>query len=380
MIRLTQRGALVLGAAAVFFGTGHWAGSPLFLALAGASVGAVAAALTLASRRPRVRVAREVYPDRVERGRPAFAKLLVHNTVGRRQAGFIAGDRVGTGFQAVTVRPLAPFGQAEQHYDLPTDRRGRHQVGPLTLDRVDPLGLGRGRVTTGETATLWVHPRVHPMRALSGGHPRHHHEGAGTDDALRGSFDLREVREYTFGDEMRHLHWKATARTGKLMVREYADPDQPRFTALLDTRREVLDGPLFEESVDVAASLVAAAAGAGHRCRLVTSCGLDVATAGGPSAVRRLLDELTLLAPAPGVSLPLVPGPLSRAGGGGLAVITAATSPADRASLAALRSRYSAFVVVVLGGAVAQAVPGAKVVPAVDAADAAKRWNVVVPR
>jgi uncharacterized protein (DUF58 family) len=375
--RFTRRGVAVLAGAVVLFAVGQWAGYPLFLALAGFCAGSVLAAVVLTARRPRVRVTREVYPERVERGGPAFAKLRVRSTASRRQAAFTAGDRVGTGFHAVTVPALLPHKETEQLYDLPTDRRGRHQVGPLTLDRADPLGLGRARVTTGDTATLWVHPRVHPVRALAGGHPRHHHEGRASDDALRGSFDLREVREYAFGDEVRHLHWKATARTGQLMVREYSDPDQPRFTALLDTR---FTDELFEEAVDVAASLVAAAAGADHRCRLVTSCGLDVATAGGASAVRRLLDELSVLAPERDSGRSLVPGPLSRAGGGGLAVVTAGMSAADLASLTALRPRYSRLVVVVLGGGAVPALPGARIVPAADAAEAARKWNAVVSR
>ncbi|MFD9965437.1 DUF58 domain-containing protein [Amycolatopsis sp. NPDC058986] len=376
-MRPTRRGVVVLAATPVLFAAGQWAGYPLFLALAGFCGGILLAAVALTARRPRVRVTREVYPERVERGGAAFAKLRVRSTANRRQAGFTAGDRIGSGFHAVAVPALLPHKETERVYDLPTGRRGRHQVGPLTLDRVDPFGLGRAHVTTGDTTTLWVHPRVHPVRALAGGHPRHHHEGVASNDALRGSFDLREVREYTVGDEVRHLHWKATARTGQLMVREYIDPDQPRFTVLLDTR---FPDALFEEAVDVAASLVAAAAGAGHRCRLVTSCGLDVATAGGPSAVRLLLDELTVLDPHRDPGQALVPGSLSRSGGGGLAVITAGLPPADLASLTGVRSRYSPLVVVVLGGGAVPVVPGAKVVAATGAVDAVRRWNAVMPR
>ncbi|GAA4525933.1 DUF58 domain-containing protein [Amycolatopsis samaneae] len=376
-MRPTRRGVAVLAATPVLFAAGQWAGYPLLLALAGFCGGTLLAALALTARRPRVEVTREVYPERVERGGAAFAKLRVRSTANRRQAGFTAGDRIGRGFHAVAVPALRPGREAERVYDLPTDRRGRHQVGPLTLDRVDPFGLGRARVTTGDTTTLWVHPRVHPVRALAGGHPRHHHEGVGSNEALRGSFDLREVREYTVGDEVRHLHWKATARTGQLMVREYTDPDQPRFTVLLDTR---FPDEKFEEAVDLTASLAASAAGAGHRCRLLTSCGLDVATAGGPTAVRLLLDELTLLAPHRDQGLALVPGPLARSGGGGLAVVTGALPATDLASLTGVRSRYSPFVVVALGGGVVPVVPGAKVVAAHGAVDAVRRWNAVMPR
>jgi uncharacterized protein (DUF58 family) len=394
MPRLTSRGVAVLAVAAVCLGVGQWLGYPVLRALGGAAVGAVLAALVVTARRPRVAVSREVYPDRVGRGRPAFARLRVDNPGTRRQGELTAGDRVGTGFQAVAVRALAPGAQAVYHYELPTGRRGRFEVGPLTLRRADPLGLSRSSQTTGGTTTLWVHPRVHPVRELAGGRPRHHHEGRSSDDPLHGSLDLREVREYVVGDEVRHLHWKATARTGQLMVREYTDPEQPRFTVLLDTRAPLTTPAIFEEAVDLAGSLLSASALAGHHCRLVTPGSLDVSERGGPAAVRRLLDELCQLSPDKSSSL--VSAELARGGGrggghgGGLAVVLAGALAADLASLAALRRHYATTVVMVLGGGVAPTelpggqravevdVPGARVLRVGQAREAARRWNAVV--
>jgi uncharacterized protein (DUF58 family) len=373
MIRLTRRGTGVLAGSAVLFTSGQWAGYPFFLAIAGAGAGALVAAVALTGRRPRVAVTREIYPDRVERGRPAVATLRVRNPTGRRHGAFSAADRIGGALRAVRIRALASNAEATHRYELPTARRGRHQVGPLTLDQGDPLGLGRRQLAAGEIATLWVHPRVRVMRPPGGGRPRHHHEGTAVDDRLRGSYDLREVREYVLGDEVRHLHWKATARTGQLMVRDYVDPDQPRFTALVDSR---LEGSLLEEAIDITASLVTSAAQADRPVRLVSSGGLDLDTSGGVRAVRPLLDALCVLEPSVGAAL--VPEPLTRGGVGGFAVVTAGGTPADRAALAALRDRYTPLVVFVLGPAGSlTGIPGATVLQVSDAADAARRWNAV---
>ncbi|MCP2164468.1 DUF58 domain-containing protein [Goodfellowiella coeruleoviolacea] len=378
-MRLTRRGCAVLGASTVLCGIGQLAGYPLFLALGAAGVGAVAAALAVTGSRPRVSVVREVYPDRVERGRPASLTLRVRNPGTRRQAAFTAVDRVGTGQLVVAVRSLAPGAEVPYLNELPTGRRGRHQIGPLTLSRTDALGLGESRLSIGDTAVLWVYPRTHPVRALAGGRPRHHHEGVTTVASPRGSLDLREVREYVPGDEVRHLHWKATARTGTLMIRDYVDPNQPRFTALLDNRPDGRGPERFEDAVEIAASLLVAAAKADHRCRLVTASGVDVATAPGAVSARLLLDELCVLDRADDQGLPLVPAALSLAGGGQLVVVTSAVSAADSAALAATRTRFTDLVVVVLGAdAAALAVPGARVLPARDAADAARRWHEVV--
>jgi uncharacterized protein (DUF58 family) len=380
--RLTGRGGAVLAAAVLCYALGAWAGYPVVRGLSGAALGVVVAALVTTARRPRVEVTREIYPDRVRRGRPAFARLRVRNDGRRRQGEFTAGDRMASGFHAVTVRALPPGAQAVYHYELPTSRRGRFPVGPLALERVDPFGLARSRLATGEVTTLWVHPFVHPVRALAGGHPRHHHEGETTDESLHGSTDLRDVREYVVGDEVRLLHWKATARTGRLMVRDYVDPAQPRFTVVLDARVELTTEAGFEQVVDLAGSLLAASARAGHRCRLVTPGELDTGAHGGDArAVRTLLDELCLLERTPGAGVPLVPTSLLRGDRGGcLTVVLAAAHQADLATIATLRQHYSSTVVVVLGAppGTEPRVPGVRVLRAADAREAATRWNAVV--
>lgn len=371
MTRPTARGTGLAVTSVALLAAGLAGGWPLPRALGAAGLLAVLGAVLAGARRVRVSVAREVYPDRVGRGRPAFAQLRVRNAGTRRQSAFTAGDRVGAGTHEVRVRALPPGTESVLHYELPTGIRGRHQVGPLTLERRDPLGLGRATITTGDTATLWVHPKVRPVLLPVGGHPRHHHEGVTTELSPHGSHDLRDVREYAPGDEVRHLHWKATARTGRLMVRDFVDPEQPRFTVVLDTRCP--PGPRFEEAVDVAASLLAAAAAAGQRCRLVTPCGLDLATPSGPQAVRRLLDELCGLTGGTASEAPLVPE--SRERGGFLTVVAA--GPLDLAPVAAVRSRYASTVAVILGASAPPA-GATRVLLAPDAVSALRRWTEVV--
>jgi len=46
--------------------------------------------------------------------------------------------------------------------------------------------------------------------------------------------DLHALREYLPTDSVRHVHWKASARTGSLMVREFAREDDCRVLLVLD--------------------------------------------------------------------------------------------------------------------------------------------------
>ncbi|MGH3433843.1 MAG: DUF58 domain-containing protein, partial [Thermocrispum sp.] len=336
-----------------------------------------------------------VHPDRVESGQPALATLHVGNPTGRRQSAFSARDVIEHGGEhTVLVQSLPPGGSAVFHYELPTRRRGRITVGPLSMARVDPLGLLRRPLAAGRTATLRVYPKAHPARALVGDYPRHHHEGRAIEEPLHGSSDLRDVREYVVGDEVRHLHWKATARTGQLMVRDYIDPDQPRFTLLLDTRPRVLSAEEFEQAVEVAASVLTPVALAGHRCRLITSGGVDLATPGGPAALRQILDVLCDVAQgsnaADGEDV-IVPRALAGAGAGGggcLVAVTGRVDPRDLRGLSTVRGRYTRMVLVGvakhglgrdgIGVHGLSGLPAARAISAVDAEHAVREWNAVV--
>src|SRR5690606_32315880 len=187
VLPLTRRGWGVLALAVSAYAVGVALGYPLFRALGGIAAGVLLAAVLMTVRRPRVEVRRELYPDRVERGRPALAGLHVRNTGSRAQPALTAHDLTGDSAAAaerVAIRRLPPGAEATYRYELPTGRRGLLRVGPLVLERTDPLGLARRRVTAGGTTTLRVHPRRHPARPAVAGRPRHHHEGGTTDDSL----------------------------------------------------------------------------------------------------------------------------------------------------------------------------------------------------
>jgi uncharacterized protein (DUF58 family) len=377
-MRLTGRGVAVLLASLAAYALGEWAGYALFRALAGLGLGALIAAVALTVRHPRVSVRRDLSPDRVERGRPALATLRVRNTGRRWQPAFAAHDSAGEERQQVRIRRLAPDGEATYRYELSTSKRGRIEVGPLMLERRDPLGLARNRLATGETATLWVHPKRHPTRTVVAGRPRHHHVGRTADDSLRGTADLRDVRPYVVGDEVRHLHWKATARTGQLMVRDFVDPDQPRLTVLLDTRTEPLPEAIFEEAVEVVASILFAGSMAGHRCRLLTSAGADVAAPGGPLASRQFLDELCV-AEQTDDRTALLPPSLTTGGssGGAIVLVTGVRGTAN--DLAPLLVRYSSVTVLGIGPVHGVApILGARVILAGDASEALQQWRGVI--
>ena len=71
-------------------------------------------------------------------------------------------------------------------------------------------------------------------------------------------FSFASIRSYTPQDPMKTINWKATARTGELMVNTYNQSDSVKITLYLDVedKRIVKEQKLIEEAVAVAASLM----------------------------------------------------------------------------------------------------------------------------
>lgn len=255
----------------------------------------------------RLDVERVIEPAHVERGRPAMGLVSVRHAGRRRSRPVTAIEpvRSATGAASLAVHvpipAMMPGRIASLPYRLPTTRRGTLEAGPLQLTITDPLGLWRRTGLVGEAVTIAVRPRIHPIPSHAGGRARHL-DGPLSDKAPRGTNTFHSLRSYQAGDDIRRIHWKSTARTGTLMVREHVDTSLPSTVVVLDTRADRYTADDFEEAVDAAVSIVAAAERRGFPIRLVTCTGRSIVSRAGQRA-QHIVDELTMVQPDPTASL-----------------------------------------------------------------------------
>ncbi|MEU5902848.1 DUF58 domain-containing protein [Micromonospora sp. NPDC047467] len=384
---ITARGVGLLVAAVVLLGVGFRFAYPELAVLGAAAGAAVGYAALTAAWRPRLLVTRSADPDRVARGEPASMTLTVRNAGRLRSANLLAEDRCGNRTVPVPVLRLRPGRDTEVRYDVPTHRRGVVPVGPLRVTRRDPLGLVALARPYGETAPVWVHPRIHPLTAVPTGAGRS--LDGRVDGVPHGSITFNSLREYVVGDELRRVHWRTSARVGELMVRENVDTSLPRLVVLLDNRAvahpQVVDGVAesFESACEAAASVVTAA----HRADLPVLLLLVGAEPerGDPGGAA---------GPAPGPLDRLAAAELSGDGDALRATTTRLrqdrlgdtliflTGPAGRGELGhvgALRGAYPSVVVGVFGATepTATGATGLVVVDAADGAQFAAEWDGV---
>lgn len=373
---LTARGwAVLVGGLALAVPAGVL-GSRELTIVVGCALVAVAVAVLLVIRKPRLTVTRDIYPARVTRGVEALARVTVTNKALLPSTPAVGIDPCGDTVSELPLPRLGPGRVRARTYRLPTDRRGRFTVGPLRIARADPLGLAHRVQEQGSTETLWVHPRQHAVPSVGAGRVRRL-DGPEIDRLPHGTITFHALREYVMGDDLRHIHWRTSARMGELMVREHIDVSVPVLTVLVDNRGSVHDQRSFEDALEVVASLAVAADRERYACLVRAVSGEAV---GGASEVGEPVAKLDLLA-----ELSLTDAPLTDAVGAlrrepardTLVVVTGRPTAADLAPAVGLHRQYPHTVVVALNGGepLALGVPGITVHTAADGAEAVARWN-----
>jgi uncharacterized protein (DUF58 family) len=283
----------------------------------------------------------------------------------------ISGDATGT---------LPPLGGSRSNgsrvsfsYTVHGLRRGRHDIGPLSIDVHDPFGLVYRRHSFGGAEPLTVLarrfdlPPIAPRGVSEDGatRPAPQNVGVGDDDII--------ARSYLPGDALKRIHWKATAHRAQLMVRQEEQQVNPRAAVVLDTEpasqgtaRDRTNSWEYSTSLEWAVS--AAASITAHLARAGYVVGLQ---SSGPSVDRVVADGHDTLEDAL-VDLAVVePEPVDRAGrheveGAVFAVLGRLTGDRARHWVSALSGSRTVLALVARGSTH----------EALDVLDAA-RWNVV---
>jgi hypothetical protein len=165
--------------------------------------------------------------------------------------------RVPVGGRAVQLRLpfLTPFARHSEDLALPDLVRGVHTIGPVTYEKIDPVGLVSRRFETGRTLELFVAPRVTDLSVFAGG-LTNDLDGATSQQLSMSDLAFHALREYVQGDDLRHVHWRSSAKAGQLLVRQYQETRRGHVTVLVDGARSSYPDPRdFELAVSVATSI-----------------------------------------------------------------------------------------------------------------------------
>ena len=130
-----------------------------------------------------------------------------------------------------------------------------HTIGPLVHVRTDPLGLLRRRARWAAAEELLVRPVITLLRPLDPGLISDL-DGVPSNHPASSDLAFHALREYVRGDDLRHVHWRSSAKADQLLVRQYVETRRNQATVLVDEDvAAYADGAEFELAVSAAASL-----------------------------------------------------------------------------------------------------------------------------
>jgi len=236
----------------------------------------------------------ELFERRVTVGDNAIVHVTVHNPTGHPLLPTRMEMPVGAANAVFAVPTLPPGGDHERGFILPTARRSVVTVGPVISVNSDPVGLLRRERNRTEAQTVHIHPRTIRLGVTLRGIMRDV-EGAVTQELSSSDVSFHALRDYVPGDDRRNVHWRTTARTGRLMVRQFEETHRANLLVLLDTRPDAYETTEdFETAISVACSLALNAISDGREVTVLTQTE-TLPTATG----MRLLDASCLLTETP---------------------------------------------------------------------------------
>ncbi len=218
-------------------------------------VGVLAVCLLMTVGRARYAVTLDMADHRVRIGERAVGRIEVRNAARRRSLPSRLELPVGAGLAELAVPSLAPDATHDELFAIPTARRAVVVVGPVRSVRGDPLGLARRSVLWTRPVDLYVHPALVPLGGASSGLLRDL-EGQSTRDLSDSDMSFHALRDYVAGDDRRYIHWRTTARRGKLMVKQFEDTRRTQTVlALANDPRDYAYDDEFELAISALASI-----------------------------------------------------------------------------------------------------------------------------
>ncbi len=200
---------------------------------------------------------------------------------------------------------MLPPGKRSFRYEIDAPLRGYHPVGPTSIRRWDPMWLWFSQGEVDNKQQLTVFPQMVTERSKmvqttqfqpKPGELRLKRVGIGKE--------FHSIRDYTTTDPFNTINWKATARTGKLLVNQFEAESITDVMFLLDSRMVTRVGSMVDNPLERSIRFIASAASglllSSNRVGLIIF-GSSVSVfkpMGGPTALTSILHTLTNVTPS----------------------------------------------------------------------------------
>ncbi len=137
-------------------------------------------------------------------------------------------------YQISNLLALRWYERVRRRYRLRCTTRGCYTLGPVLMRSGDIFGLGMNQVEVDAIDSMLVYPQVVPLTTLGLPAVNPFGEMRARQQLFEDPLRMVGVRPYAPGDSPRRMHWKATARTGQLQVRQFEATTSLRLAVFLN--------------------------------------------------------------------------------------------------------------------------------------------------
>jgi uncharacterized protein (DUF58 family) len=183
-------------------------------------------------------------------------ELLTATPTDRLELRVVAPPGLALGLEEVRALTLGAGSPRTLGLTVDCLRWGAHALGPLRVRRYDQLRLVADEHEVGLDALLRVYPTREGLTALVRPFGTQAAVGDQVARTKGEGIELAELRPFSVGDDLRRVNWRASARTGELVVNELHPERNTAVVLLLDTVADLgtAQNPL-DECVRAAAAL-----------------------------------------------------------------------------------------------------------------------------
>ncbi|MDP0501323.1 MAG: DUF58 domain-containing protein [Verrucomicrobiota bacterium JB022] len=168
---------------------------------------------------------------------------------------YLLAQKQDAGTTLPLLRPLGPQETRQLTWQLTPTQRGLETLGLHSIISKFPFGFLRKSIEWTQREEVEVWPARCRYSWTPAASSRHLRVGERQTRAGGGA-ELMNLRLYRPGDALRQVSWKATARQGRLMVRETAEESQARYWLEVGSSSRVWEpGPQFERYCSFVATL-----------------------------------------------------------------------------------------------------------------------------
>lgn len=242
-----------------------------------------------------IRVKRAL-PRRAYKGKPAQVRIRITNAKKRLPSfSFTVRDTTENAEASPSyVLKLKPGTETVLTPQYTFKNRGRQKLDGFRITTRFPFGLFlKGKLERSDDEFI-VYPstscrlkRPLGLGAASSGQLSRAVKGEGVQ--------LYGLRDYTFEDDSRHIHWKSAGRLTKLLVKEFEREAERKVTVVFDNLESSLEA--FEEAVDEAATIASRYMDIGYSVGLKTLT-FELEPRQGQDQLDAILHHLALIKPA----------------------------------------------------------------------------------